>query len=59
MAEYIVTQDNSAFHVRIGDASGPVIATFSNRLAAERFAENKRSADESSRTSPPDGPPPA
>jgi hypothetical protein len=40
--EYTVTQDNSAFHVREGDASGPIIATFSNRLAAERFAESKR-----------------
>jgi hypothetical protein len=53
MNTYTVTQDGSAFQVREGDANGPVIATFSNKLAAERFAENKRKADEGARNIPP------
>ena len=28
--------------MRVGDANGPVVATFSNRLAAETFAEKQR-----------------
>jgi hypothetical protein len=45
MSTYIVTQDNSTFHVRVGDAKGQVLATFSNELAAERFAEQRAAAD--------------
>ena len=42
MSTYTVTQDGSRFEVRVGDANGPVVATFSNRLAAETFAEKQR-----------------
>jgi hypothetical protein len=31
--------------VRLGDKNGPVIATFSNKLAAETFAEKQRVRD--------------
>jgi hypothetical protein len=46
MNTYTVTQDGSRFEVRIGDANGPVVATFSNRLAAETFAEKQRVKDQ-------------
>jgi hypothetical protein len=46
MAKYVVTQDASRFEVRVGDANGRVVATFSNRLAAETFAEKQRALDE-------------
>jgi hypothetical protein len=46
MSTYIVVQDGAMFAVRLGDASGPVIATFSNKLAAETFAEKQRAKDQ-------------
>ena len=46
MSTYVVTQDGSTFVVRLGDTNGPVIATFSNRLAAEKFAERQREKDQ-------------
>ena len=46
MNTYTVTQDGSRFEVRVGDANGPVVATFSNRLAAETFAEKQRVKDQ-------------
>ena len=46
MSTYTVTQDGSRFEVRLGDASGLVVATFSNRLAAETFAEKQRVKDQ-------------
>ena len=42
MTAYTVTQDGARFEVKVGDANGPVVATFSNRLAAETFAEKQR-----------------
>jgi hypothetical protein len=55
MSTYVVTQDGHVFEVRLGDASGRVVATFSNRLAAERFAEGQQRRDESAGNHPPDG----
>ena len=46
MTTYAVTQDGARFEVRVGDANGPVVATFSNRLAAETFAEKQRVKDQ-------------
>jgi hypothetical protein len=46
MATYTVTQDGSFYAVRLGDASGPVVATFSNSMAAEKFAAKRREKDE-------------
>ena len=46
MATYVVTQDGAFFAVRLGDSSGPVIATFSNSMAAEAFAEKQRVKDQ-------------
>jgi hypothetical protein len=48
MNTYTVTQDGSRFEVRVGDANGPAVATFSNRLAAETFAEKQRVKDQTS-----------
>jgi hypothetical protein len=45
MNTYVVTQDGSRFEVRVGDANGRVVATFSNKLAAETFAEKQRVID--------------
>jgi hypothetical protein len=42
------------FAVKLGDSSGPVLATFSNRMAAERFAEKKRLKDQDAAKTPPD-----
>ena len=42
------------FAVKLGDASGPVIATFSNKLAAENFAEKQRANDQDTPKAPPD-----
>jgi hypothetical protein len=57
MSMYVVTQDGPKFEVRLGDASGRVVATFSNRLAADRFAEQQQARDESEANVPPkDGP---
>jgi hypothetical protein len=57
MSTYIVTQDGSRFEVRVDDANGPVVATFSNKLAAETFAEKQRVMDESAANIPPDNKP--
>ena len=46
MNTHTVIQDESRFEVRAGDANGPVVATFSNRLAAETFAEKQRVKDQ-------------
>jgi hypothetical protein len=57
MSTYIVTQDRSRFEVRVDDANGRVVATFSNKLAAETFAEKQRVMDESAANIPPDDKP--
>jgi len=44
-------------YLRLGDASGRVVATFSNRLAAEKFAEQQQARDESARNHSADGVP--
>jgi hypothetical protein len=54
MATYVVTQDGAFFAVRLGDSSGPVLATFSNKLAAETFAEKQRLKDQDTAKTPPD-----
>ena len=54
MATYVVTQDGAFFAVRLGDSSGPVLATFSNRMAAETFAEKQRLKDQDAAKTPPD-----
>jgi hypothetical protein len=46
MSTYVVTQDGSRFEVRVGDTNGRVVATFSNKLAADKFAERQRMIDE-------------
>jgi hypothetical protein len=46
MSTYIVVQDGSRFEVRVRDANGRVVATFSNKLAADKFAERQRVIDE-------------
>ena len=53
MSTYVVTQDGARFEVRRGDASGPVVATFSNKLAAETFAEKQRVKDQDTVQPPP------
>ena len=57
MSTYIVTQNASRFEVRVGDSNGRVVATFSNKLAAETFAEKQRVMDESAANIPPDNKP--
>jgi hypothetical protein len=54
MSTYIVIQNASRFEVRVGDSNGRVAATFSNKLAAETFAEKQRVSDEGAATIPPD-----
>jgi hypothetical protein len=54
MSTYIVTQNASRFEVRVGDSNGRVVATFSNKLAAETFAERQRAIDEGAATVPPE-----
>jgi len=54
MATYVVTQDGAFFAVRLGDSSGPVIATFSNSMAAEAFAEKQRVKDRDAAKTTPD-----
>ena len=54
MSTYVVVSDGAMFAVRLGDASGPVIATFSNKLAAETFAEKQRAKDQDTPKAPPD-----
>jgi hypothetical protein len=55
MSSYIVTQDGPKFEVRIGGASGQVVATFSNRFAAEKFVEQQQGRDEASGSPPSKG----
>ena len=45
------------FEVRVDDTNGRVFATFSNKLAAEKFAEKQRLMDESAANIPPDDKP--
>ena len=54
MAAYIVTQDGAFFAVRLGDSSGPVLATFSNSMAAEAYAEKQRLKDQDTARTAPD-----
>ena len=54
MSTYVVAPDGAMFAVKLGDASGPVIATFSNKLAAEAFAEKQRAKDQDTPKAPPD-----
>jgi len=54
MATYVVTQGGAFFAVRLGDSSGPVLATFSNRMAAETFAEKQRLKGQDATKTPPD-----
>ena len=53
MSTYIVTQNASRFEVRVGDSNGRVVATFSNKLAAETFAEKQRVKDQDTIQPPP------
>jgi hypothetical protein len=46
MSTYFVAQDGFRFEVRMDDANGRVVATFSNKLAADKFAERQRGIDE-------------
>jgi hypothetical protein len=57
MDKYTVTQDGPMFHVRVGDANGQVVGTFSNKLAAESFAEKQRAKAESAANTPSDDKP--
>jgi hypothetical protein len=54
MNTYVVTQDGGRFEVRVGDANGRVVATFSNKLAAETFAEKQRVIDDGAANIPPE-----
>jgi hypothetical protein len=42
MSTYVVTQDGPLFQVRVDNVDGRVVGTFSNKLAAETFAEKQR-----------------
>lgn len=42
---YTVTHQDSTFYVRRGNAKGRILATFSNRQAAERFLEKQMASD--------------
>jgi hypothetical protein len=55
MNTYLVTQEGPIFEVRLGDASGRIVATFSNRLAAEKFAEQQQARDDSAGNHSTDG----
>jgi hypothetical protein len=57
MSAYIVTQDGSMCEVRVDNPNGRVVATFSNKLAAETFAEEQRLMDESAANISPDDKP--
>jgi hypothetical protein len=54
MVTYVIVQDGAFFSVKLGDDSGPTIATFSNRLAADVFVEKQRGKDESAAKAPPE-----
>jgi hypothetical protein len=57
MSTYIVTQDGPRFEVRVDDANGRVVATFSNKQAAESYVEHQRVKDESAANIPTADPP--
>lgn len=46
MDTYIVTQEGNGFAVRLTSTSGQVVATFSNKLAADNFAAKQRIKDQ-------------
>jgi hypothetical protein len=48
MAAYVVTQDGAFFAVRLGDSSGRVLATFSNRMPLRHSQKKQRLKDEGS-----------
>ena len=53
MVAYVVTQEGSGFAVRLTSITGQVVATFSNKLAADNFAKKQQTKDESAvRASP-------
>jgi len=52
MATYVIVQDGAFFTVKLGDVSGPIIATFSNKLAADVFIEKQRGKEESAAKAP-------
>jgi len=52
MAKYVIVQDGAFFTVKLGDVSGPTIATFSNKLAADVFIEKQRGKEESAAKAP-------
>lgn len=54
-AAYTVTGGETAFHVRRGGAKGHVVATFSNRQAAERFLEGQMASEDAPVAFPPRG----
>ena len=54
MATYVIVQDGAFFAVKLGDVSGPTIATFSNKLAADVFIAKQRGKEESATKAPPD-----
>jgi hypothetical protein len=54
MATYVIVQDGAFFAVKLGDDSGPTVATFSNRLAAEIFVKKYQEKDGSAAKAPPD-----
>jgi len=49
MNTYIIIQDGSFFAVRLGDSSGQVLATFSNKMAAETFVKKQQLKDQGAR----------
>ena len=54
MATYVIVQDVPFFAVKLGKDSGPVLATFSNRMAAEVFIAKQRDRDVGAAKTPPD-----
>ena len=52
MATYVIVQDGAFFTVKLDDVSGPTIATFSNKLAADVFIEKQRGKEESAAKAP-------
>jgi hypothetical protein len=54
MNTYVVTQEGAGFAVRLTSTSGQVVATFSNKLAADKFAEKQRTKDQAAAKIPPE-----
>jgi hypothetical protein len=54
MATYVIVQDGAFFAVKLDDVSGPTIAIFSNRLAADVFIEKQRGKEASTAKVSPD-----